>query len=79
MLLNEIEAPVLATSAPDWLSAAIIIVAITLAVATIVLMLVRPREAGSDVAAGGRRAIDPMLVVSAVVVVALAIAAWLLR
>lgn len=77
--MNGMEAPVLAASAPGWLSAVIVVVAITLAVATVALMLARPRATGTGEAGGARRAVDPMLILSALVVIALAVAAWLLR
>ena len=41
-MLRGIEAPLLVASAPGWLSAAIVVVAIALAVATVALMLARP-------------------------------------
>ncbi|HBY45573.1 MAG TPA: hypothetical protein PK593_01260 [Thermomicrobiales bacterium] len=78
--LNGIGAPLLAASAPGWLvSAVIVVIAIILAITTVVLMLIRPRtvEAGDDGVV--RRTVDPMLILSALVVVGLAIAAWLLR
>lgn len=78
-MLYGIDAPVLATSAPGWLAAAIVIVAITLAVATIAMMLARPRATDGGEDGAGRRFIDPMLILSALVVIALAVAAWLLR
>lgn len=78
-MLNGIGAPLLAISAPGWLSAVIVVVAITLAVATVALMLARPRPTAAGDGDVARRLIDPMLILSAFVVVALAIAAWLTR
>ncbi len=78
-MLNGIEAPLLAASAPGWLSATIVVVAITLAVATVALMLARPRAIETGEAGAGRRVVDPMLILSALAVIALAVAAWLLR
>lgn len=78
-MVNGIKAPLLGTSAPGWLSATIVVVAITLAVATVALMLARPRATDTGEAGAGRRVVDPLLILSALVVIALAVAAWLLR
>lgn len=77
--MEGLTAPVLALAAPGWLSAAIVIAAITLAVATIALMLGRPRAAGSGEGGEKRRVVDPLVILSALVVIGLAAAAWLLR
>lgn len=78
-MLRGIEAPLLVANAPGWLSAAIVVVAIALAVATVALMLARPRATGDGESGAARRVFDPMLILSALVVIALAVAAWLLR
>jgi hypothetical protein len=72
--------PLLQTSVPDWLALAVVIASIVLAVVTLSLMLLRLRPAPDeepDSTVGIVR--DPVLLLSAVCVIALAVAAWLLR
>jgi hypothetical protein len=75
--------PLLQTSVPDWLALAVVIASITLAVVTLSLMLLRLRPApdGEPNHASGivRDPVDPVLLLSAACVIALACAAWLLR
>ena len=72
--------PLLQTSVPDWLALAVVIASIVLAVVTLSLMLLRLRPA-PDEEPGSTAGIvrDPVLLLSAVCVIALAVAAWLLR
>ena len=72
--------PPLQTSVPDWLALAVVIASIVLAVVTLSLMLLRLRPA-PDEESGGTAGIvrDPVLLLSAACVIALAVAAWLLR
>jgi hypothetical protein len=72
--------PLLQTSVPDWLALAVVIASIILAVVTLSLMLLRLRPAPDgepNHASGIVR--DPVLLLSAACVIALACAAWLLR
>lgn len=72
--------PPMQTSVPDWLALAVVIASIVLAVLTLSLMLLRLRPAPDgepDRVSGIVR--DPVLLLSAVCVIALAVAAWLLR
>lgn len=64
---------------PDWLALAVVVASIALAVLTLSLMLLRVRPA-PDQEAGSARVIvrDPVLLLSAVGVIVLAVAAWLL-
>jgi amino acid transporter len=67
--------PVLRSDLPGWLSVSIVVVAIAFALLAIGLMFVRVR---SDDARGGNfptRYLDPVLVISAIVVILLALAA----
>ena len=72
--------PLLQTTVPDWLALAVVVASIVLAVVTLSLMLLRLRPAPDgepNHAPGIVR--DPVLLLSAVCVIALAVAAWLLR
>jgi hypothetical protein len=68
------------TTVPDWLALAVVLLSVALAIATLSLMLVRVRPAaGEDGDSRPAAARDPMLLISALAVIVLAIAAWLLR
>jgi hypothetical protein len=71
--------PVLRSNLPGWLSVSIVIVAIAFALLAIVLMFVRVRArqdgARSDSGTFPTRYLDPILVISAIVVILLALAA----
>ena len=62
---------------PDWLALTVVVASILLAVLTFTLMLLRPRPAPDEGAPAAVR--DPVLLLSTICVVALAIVAWLLR
>ena len=70
----------LRASVPDWLALAVVVVAVALAVVTISLMVLRVRPAPDQEAGSWPATVrDPVLLVSAISVIVLAIAAWLLR
>jgi hypothetical protein len=67
------------TSAADWLALAGATTAIVLALLTLGLALARPRRLPGAAPETPARGADPVLLVSAAVVILLALAAWLLR
>jgi hypothetical protein len=69
----------LQTNVPDWLALAVIVASIALAVATVSMMLLRLRPSADEDTSPARVVRDPVLLTSAVGVVILAVAAWLLR
>ena len=70
----------LQTGVPDWLALAVVIASIVLAVLTLSLMLLRLRPATDEEPGNTSRTVrDPVLLLSAACVIALAVAAWLLR
>ena len=69
----------LQTGVPDWLALAVVVASVALAVVTLSLMLVRLRPAPDEEHPSPVMVRDPMLLLSAVCVIALAAAAWLLR
>jgi hypothetical protein len=62
---------------PGWLRLAVVGGNIVLALATVGLMLLQ-RPAGADESARRGQLVDPMLLVTAMLVILLALAAWLL-
>lgn len=65
---------------PGWLALAVVIASIILAILTVSLMLVRLRPApDEDTSTAPSTLRDPVLLLSVVGVILLAIAAWLLR
>jgi hypothetical protein len=69
----------LQTGVPDWLALVVVVASVALAVLTLSLMLVRLRPATDEEQNTPVTVRDPMLLLSAVCVIALAAAAWLLR
>jgi hypothetical protein len=73
--------PVLRSDLPGWISVSIVVVAIAFALLAIALMFVRVRSddaRGGSAGSGGSfptRYLDPVLVISAIVVILLALAA----
>lgn len=67
------------TDVPDWLAIAVIIASVLLAVATLSMMLLRLRPSADEDTSTARIVRDPVLLISAIGVMALAVAAWLLR
>lgn len=68
------------TDLPDWLALAVVVASILLALLTLSLMLLRLRSASDEEPRTTPAVVrDPVLLVSAVGVILLAIAAWLLR
>lgn len=70
--------PLATGGVPDWLALIVVVVSVLLAVLTVVLMVARRQPVDHDPA---HRPItfDPVLLISAVAVIALAVAAWLSR
>lgn len=65
---------------PDWLALSVVIASIALAVVTLSLMLLRLRPASEEETGNAPATIqDPVLLLSAVGVILLAVAAWWLR
>lgn len=68
---------------PDWVVAAIVIASIAVALLTVLAMFRRVRQPDAGAAPAGRhypeRYRDPVLVISALGIVALALAVWWLR
>lgn len=71
--------PPMQTNVPDWLALGAIAASIVLAVVTLSMMLARLRPAADEDISTARIVRDPILLISALGVVALAVAAWLLR
>ncbi|HEX5165652.1 MAG TPA: hypothetical protein VFV93_09675 [Thermomicrobiales bacterium] len=69
----------LQTGVPDWLALAVVVASVALAVLTLSLMLVRLRPAPDEEHDAPVTVRDPVLLLSIVCVIALAVAAWLLR
>jgi len=73
--------PVLRSDLPGWLSVSIVVVAIAFALLAMALMFVRVRARPDDARTSGdvgtfpTRYLDPILVISAIVVILLALAA----
>ncbi len=65
---------------PDWLALVVVVVSILLAVLTLSLMVLRVRPSADDDASSAQMTVrDPMLMLSVLGVILLAIAAWFLR
>ena len=78
-MLSEHPAP-LRADVPDWLALSVVIVSVALAVVTLSLMLIRLRPASDEETGNAPATIrDPVLLLSAVGVILLAVAAWWLR
>lgn len=78
--MNGIAQVVVLASVPEWLMLSIVVASSVLALLAVALMFMRSAAAGSEkTGERGQRYIDPVLIVSAAGVVALAVAAWLLR
>ena len=71
--------PLMETGVPDWLALAVIVASVALAALTLSMMLLRLRPSADEDTSTARIVRDPVLLISALSVVALAIAAWLLR
>ena len=70
----------LQTALPDWLALAVVVASIVLAVLTFSLVLLRLRPAPDEASDSAPATVrDPVLLLSIVSVIVLAIAAWLLR
>lgn len=70
----------LQVSVPDWLALAVVVTSILLAMLTLSLMVLRIRPSSDDETAGAESTVrDPILLLSILGVIALAIAAWMLR
>ena len=79
MILSEVTFP-LSAGVPDWLALAVVVASILLAILTVSLTLLRLRPSPDEEAGRELTTVrDPVLLLSAVCVVALAITAWLLR
>ena len=64
---------------PDWLMGVVVGASIFLAMVTIGLMLLRARPTADDPVSRPPVVFDPVLLGSAIAVILLALAAWLLR
>lgn len=70
----------LQVSVPDWLALAVVVTSILLAMLTLSLMVLRIRPSSDDETASAESTVrDPILLLSILGVIALAIAAWMLR
>jgi len=70
----------LQASVPDWLALSVAVASIVLAILTLSLMLLRVRPAPDEEPDRAPSTVrDPVLLLSAVGVILLAVAAWLLR
>jgi hypothetical protein len=71
--------PLLQTDVPDWLVLGAVVTSVVLAAVTLSMMVVRLRPAPDEDTSTARIIRDPVLLISALSVIGLAIAAWLLR
>jgi hypothetical protein len=74
--------PPLQSTIPEWLTLAIVVISVALALAAVVMMTQQARPAPGDAAGGERyprRYLDPVLFSSALVVILLAVVVWILR
>jgi uncharacterized membrane protein len=71
--------PILQTDVPDWLALGAVVASVVLAAVTLSMMVVRLRPSPDEDTSTARIVRDPVLLISALSVIALAVAAWLLR
>lgn len=64
---------------PDWLALVVVLASILLAALTLSLMVLRVRPSADDDASSQMTVRDPMLMISVLGVILLAVAAWFLR
>jgi hypothetical protein len=78
--MNRIVHVFVLVSTPGWLALSVVVASIVLALLAVALMFARSTAGGGDVPGErGQRYVDPVLIVSAAGVIALAVAAWVLR
>jgi hypothetical protein len=71
--------PLLQTNVPDWLALGAVVASVILAAVTLSMMVVRLRPSPDEDTSTARIVHDPVLLISALSVIGLAVAAWLLR